>query len=902
MKDVTIGFRWVFCLSLLISFSCENEKTEKALLDVTEENRYNKVILSGGLSEPTEFVVLPDKKIILTERRGNVKLFDPNDKSLKVIANIPVYAEQEDGLMGIALDPNFDYNGLLYLYYSPEGPEEKQHLSRFRFTGETIDLSSEIVMLEVKTQRKECCHTGGSIEFGPDGLLYLSTGDDTNPFGSENYAPIDETPGRSPWDAQKSSANTNDLRGKILRIKPMADGTYEIPEGNLFPVGTANTRPEIYVMGCRNPYRIAVDQKRNWLFWGEVGPDAGSDKEGRGPKGHDEINLAREAGNYGWPYFVGDNKAYNRYNFQTKRSGPLFDKNAPQNRSVNNTGLELLPPAQSALIWYPYGYSSEFPMLGKGGRNAMAGPVYYREMYRTESYSLPDHYDGKLFVYDWIRGWIFTVTLTEDGTIASIDPFMPNTTFNYMIDMTLGPEGALYILEYGTGWFTANDDAAIVRIDYNGGNRNPVVVAQADKLRGAAPLKVRFTSNGTHDFDDDRLYYQWEFDDIIYKDSTIEHTFEKAGFYYPRLTVRDRNGNKVQQQLIIEVGNEEPDIRVNLTGNQTFYWEGEERNYEVTLADKEDGKLGETISEKAVKFHVDYLAEGLDLTGANQNLGHQIISKGESLINENDCKSCHKIKEKSIGPSYQAVAQRYANRPDAVTYLSQKVINGGAGNWGEQAMSAHPELSEADATEIVKYILTIGVEEKKEQLPLQGSYTFDRGNADNKTGMYVISAAYTDEGANGMEPIQSKDQIILKDPQVEAEDYDEGKQVTIFDFKGERKFVNDLYNNSWLSYKAINLTNIDQIVLGVLYDNSGRSIDGIVELRKDSPAGQLIGKVEMDSESVNYPIITIDQNETVDLYFVFKAKDGKDVEEKFHPLDWIYFNKKGDSDNSWRIN
>ncbi len=150
------------------------------------------------------------------------------------------------------------------LYYSPVGDEPVQHLSRFTYTAK--GLINEVVMLKVPVQREECCHTGGSIQFGSDGLLYLSTGDNSNPFDSKGFSPSDERPGRSAWDAQKSSANTNDLRGKILRIKPEADGSYSIPEGNLFVDDDPLTKPEIYVMGCRNPYRISVDPKRGWLL------------------------------------------------------------------------------------------------------------------------------------------------------------------------------------------------------------------------------------------------------------------------------------------------------------------------------------------------------------------------------------------------------------------------------------------------------------------------------------------------------------------------------------------------------------------------------------------------------------------------------------------------------------
>ena len=172
-------------------------------------------------------------------------MYDPEQDTIKVIATIPVHSEFEDGLMGVALDPEYDKNNWIYLYYSPAGKTPVQHLSRFELVGENLNMESEIIMLKVPVQRDECCHTGGSIEFGPDGNLFLSTGDDTNPFKSNGFAPIDERPNRKPWDAQRSSGNTNDLRGKILRIHPEPDGTYTIPEGNLFPKDDPLSKPEI---------------------------------------------------------------------------------------------------------------------------------------------------------------------------------------------------------------------------------------------------------------------------------------------------------------------------------------------------------------------------------------------------------------------------------------------------------------------------------------------------------------------------------------------------------------------------------------------------------------------------------------------------------------------------------
>ena len=132
-----------------------------------------------------------------------------------------------------------------------------------------------------------CCHVGGDIVFDENGNLLLSTGDDTNPFQSDGYTPIDERAGRNPaFDAQRSAANTNDLRGKILRIHVNADGSYTSVEGNLF-YGDNDplTLDEIYVMGLRNPFRIEYNQETGELYMADYSPDANTPNPLRGPAG-----------------------------------------------------------------------------------------------------------------------------------------------------------------------------------------------------------------------------------------------------------------------------------------------------------------------------------------------------------------------------------------------------------------------------------------------------------------------------------------------------------------------------------------------------------------------------------------------------------------------------------------
>ena len=330
------------------------------------------------------------------------------------------------------------------------------------------------MILQFYEQRDICCHTGGSIAFGPDKSLFMSTGDNTTPFDepnqkytSQGYAPLDDRPGHLQYDERRASGNTNDLRGKILRIKVKEDGGYDIPKGNLFPKGNPKARPEIYVMGNRNPYRISVDPKNGFLYWGEVGPDANVDSfKVRGPRGYDELNQARKAGFFGWPFFIGNNFPYYEYDYATGKSGAAFDPAKPINNSRNNTGLTELPPAQPAFIWYPYGVSThEFPSLGSGGRTAMAGPVYYSDLYPSDT-RYPSYYDGKMFFYEWMRGFIKAVSMKPNGDYDKMEPFMKDTKFNSAIDIEVGPDGRFYVLEYGTGWFSKNPDAGLIRIDY----------------------------------------------------------------------------------------------------------------------------------------------------------------------------------------------------------------------------------------------------------------------------------------------------------------------------------------------------------------------------------------------------------------------------------------------------
>ncbi len=846
-------------------YSTDSEKKVSAAATPPEENRFTKVVLAEKLDEPMEMAPLRDGRVLFIERKGAVKLYSPETKQVKVIATIPVstkytdkegkQTEAEDGLLGLTLDPNFEQNHWLYLYYSPAGEVSENILTRYELRGDELVMDSKKVILHVPVQREQCCHTGGSMAFDGKGNLFLSTGDNTSPRAT-GFSPLDERPGRSPWDAQKSSGNTNDLRGKVLRIHPEADGTYTVPDGNLFAKGTAKTRPEIYTMGHRNPYRISVDKKTGYLYWGDVGPDSGVDSVGKGARGHDEFNQAKQPGNYGWPYFQGNNKAFWDYDFGTGKSGPQFDPAKPINNSPNNTGLNELPPAQNAMIWYPASESLLFPQLGTGGRSAMAGPVYYKADFANAKRAFPDYYNGKVFIYEWMRGWILAVTLDEDGNYLRTEPFMPSYKFSNPIELEFGPEGDLYMLEYGTGWFQGNDDARLVRIEYNGGNRKPLVEASVDKKIGATPLAVKFSSEGTQDYDRDALTYDWVITDKSgatiqsFKEASPTYTFTKPGVYKAVLTVSDSKGEAATRSLEIAAGNEPPALAFNLLkGNRSFYFPDKPFEYSVSVTDKEDGSLANgKITPAQVAVTIDYLKEGVDpvevMAGHRTADASAALASGKKLMDANDCKSCHFIDKKSVGPAYKLVAQKYKNDPEAVNKLSAKVVQGGGGVWGDAVMPAHPQLAMNDAKEILRYIMSLGdTKPAVVSLPVKGSYTPKIPAGDTK-GAYIIRAAYKDKGANGAPSASAEDVLVLRNPAVLAGSADKLGGVQKFKLpEPPIEMVIAMATDTYVGFSKTDLTGIGQITFTVAAPvQQLNAAGGIIEVHLDSPTGPVIGQ------------------------------------------------------------
>ncbi|GAA4722858.1 lectin [Isoptericola chiayiensis] len=604
-------------------------------------SNYEKILLTKNTGEPIAMAVMPDGSVLHTARDGAIRHTDPSTGVTEVVNTVDVYANSEDGMQGIALAPDFAESGWVYLYYAPrvmegdypettpsgsapnslpEGEDESywdqwkgyNQLSRVQWDADAgaLDMSTEQDILQVEVQRGQCCHVGGDIDFDAEGNVYLSTGDNTpaGTPGANGFAPINNAPGMNPgFDARRGAGSTNDLRGAILRVSVEEDGSYTIPEGNLFEPGTEGTRPEILVMGLRNPFRIDVDDVTGAVSWGDYGPDSGVASDERGPMGYVEWQSTTQPLNGGWPYCHGPNANYNEWDYATQTQGPWFDCEAgAENNSTWNTGLDVLPPATAPQVYYgdnpgdqPFDEFVEFD--AQGGQGPMGGPTFAHDPEGPDT-QWPEYWDGKAFFYEFSQDYIAGLTIPDrDGEVTHVEHVLPNAalTDNVQaitdgpIDMEFGPDGSLYILDYGNGFFRQNPEAGLYRVDYAEGNKAPTAVIAADPISSSeAPLTVTLDGSGSSDPEGEELTYEWDTDgDGTFDETGVEvtTTYTELGQYTARLRVTDPAGRIGLTSQLITVGNVAPTLTADYPADGSFFAWGDAVPYAFSTSDPEDG-------------------------------------------------------------------------------------------------------------------------------------------------------------------------------------------------------------------------------------------------------------------------------------------------------------------------
>jgi cytochrome c len=328
------------------------------------------------------------------------------------------------------------------------------------------------------------------------------------------------------------------------------------------------------------------------------------------------------------------------------------------------------------------------------------------------------------------------------------------------------------------------------------------------------------------------------------KEENPAFTFVRPGIYKPVLKIKDESGKEASfEPGEILVGNDPPKVAIEVTGNRSFYWDHTSLNYRVKVIDKEDGSLEKgTIPENKVTATFSYIPYGKDIVEAAES--HQVFSanvenKGKKLVDGSDCKACHAIDKTSVGPAFIEVAKRYKTKEGSVQYLAEKIRKGGGGKWGHREMAAHPQVTEAEAEQMVKYILALSSPEAGNtsvKLPLHGTRLLNQHIGQGEEGAYIFMASYRGKGGQKIGPLSGRSELILKHPKLYATEVDS--------FQGAAKASNgDAYqvkyteDKAYVLFRNIDLTGISQVSFEVNPANSS----GNLEIRVGSKEGKLVG-------------------------------------------------------------
>ena len=349
---------------------------------------FSEQVVASGLTSPTAVAFLPDRRMLVTEKGGALKLVQ--NGTATTLTTLPVCTASEMGLLGIAPHPNFQSNGLVFLYRTKPAPGGcASSTGRFNQVV-TVQMSGDTVVPGSLTERLTGIrtdggnHDGGTLRIGPDQKLWVSVGDtgigDSGPPGAST----------NPY-----SQDRNALEGKILRLE--LDGLTPAT-GNPF-IGVPGTRPEVYAFGLRNPFRMSFDPQTGRLWAGDVGQNT-----------IEEIDIIQAGGNYAWPHCEGT---------------------LPAGCQANATPGPVIDPV------------FEYTHTGAGGLgNSVTGGAF-----ATQSFG---QLGGQYFFGDFTASKVFVaVPNAARDDIATPSEFV--TGAGGPVDIVFGPDEALYWVAINSG-------------------------------------------------------------------------------------------------------------------------------------------------------------------------------------------------------------------------------------------------------------------------------------------------------------------------------------------------------------------------------------------------------------------------------------------------------------------
>jgi glucose/arabinose dehydrogenase len=436
-----------------------------------------------NISEPVQMdvhgvyngTVLSHVDIYFVERLGKVKHYDGLTKKVTAIGDIPVWGRYDNGLMGIALSPDFNTTRLVYFWYSPRidnaTANRRLRLSRIQLkTDKTLDMASEQILIDILASKTDEWHSGGPMQFDAHGDLWITIGNnsrDLNNNGDLSKPPIFTHYSKtdSSASAEWGSSNTASMRGGIIRIHPDTSiKGYSIPADNFGEYwakqfesrGNAalaaeyrnpqKVLPEVYVKGSRSNFSLTVHPTQRWVAWGEVNY----------ANTFDELNLIDRPTFTGFPYFHGNNT---RIFGQQEVLGYVQDSLSPRNTSPLNTGVITLPPAKAAI---------KTNLVNV----VMGGPFYFFDRSLVSSTKFPPHFHNTWLTSSFNGGlWLHeldTAAMVIKQTHNLIPGIFTAVRLRNYVQSKYGPDGSLYILNYSGNQYGAASNPGIMRVDYSG--------------------------------------------------------------------------------------------------------------------------------------------------------------------------------------------------------------------------------------------------------------------------------------------------------------------------------------------------------------------------------------------------------------------------------------------------
>ncbi len=259
--------------------------------------------------------------------------------------------------------------------------------------------------------------------------------------------------------------------------------------------------------------------------------------------------------------------------------------------------------------------------------------TYRYDASSTSEVKFPQEFDGDFFAGEFGRRWIKRIEAGGDGTVQSINTLPWSGT--QVMDMAFGPDGALYVLDYGTGYFNGDENSALYRIEHVTDGRAPVAQAAANVTSGKAPLAVSFSSVGSSDADGDSLGHAWNFGDgSTSSQANPSHTYNTNGQYTATLTVTDSTGKSGSASVLVTVGNTAPKVTLDLPTDGRIHDFGDAIAFKVTVSDPEDGSVD--CAKVKVTFIIGHDSHGHPQTSATGCTGTlQTLADGEHDPNAN---------------------------------------------------------------------------------------------------------------------------------------------------------------------------------------------------------------------------------------------------------------------------